>query len=288
MKLSCTTVMLPRWTLDETFDKLAEHHYDGVELRCRYNPEKADDAPLSRSFWGPHECDIDPDNIVRRSSEIRAAAVRTGLRVVALAPQCRLGEDDHLEKLLAGAVSIDPDAPPMIRVQALPYDRTQPYAPQFDAARAGFARIAEAAGKRGVRILYEIHAGTLAVTASRALELLRDIDPATIGAIYDVPNMVVTGLEDTRMGIELLGPYLAHCHIGNRKPVSHADASSESTDWSWEFCGLTEGLAPIAQVVSDLSTIDYTDYLSLEDFGPGDDEEKIRDQGACLRRLMDT
>ncbi len=287
MKLSCTTVMLPRWTLEETFDKLADHGYEGVELRCRYNPAKTSDTPSSRSFWGPHQCDIDPDNIVTRSSEIRDAAARTGVRVVALAPQCRLGEDEHFGKLLAGAVAIDPDAPPMIRVQALPYDRNQPYSPQFDAARAGFAEIAEAAGKDGVRILYEIHAGTLAVTASRTLELLRDFDPTTIGAIYDVPNMVVTGLEDTRMGLELLGPYLAHCHIGNRKPVGEADASDESIEWKWEFCGLNEGLAPIAQIIDDLKAIDYGAYLSLEDFGPGDDEEKIREQGSYLRRLMD-
>ena len=284
MKLSCTTVMLPRWTLDQTFDKLAEHRYDGVELRCRYNPENTS-APLSRSFWGPHISGIDPDNIVERAAEIRAAATRTGLRVVALAPQCRLGEDEHVDKLLAGAGAIDPDAPPMIRIQALPYDRSQPYAPQFEAARAGFAAVAERAGRFGVRILYEIHAGTLAVTASRTLELLRDIDPVTIGAIYDVPNMVVTGLEDTRMGLQLLGPYLAHCHIGNRKPVCTSEPDGGS-GWEWEFCGLTEGLAPIRQIIDDFKSISYDAYLSLEDFGPGDDEDKIRDQGIYLRNLI--
>ena len=72
MELCCTTVMLPRWTLDETFDKLAAYAYDGVELRCRYNPA-ATDAPLSRAFWGPHRCDINPDNIVERAGDIRAA-----------------------------------------------------------------------------------------------------------------------------------------------------------------------------------------------------------------------
>ena len=39
MELCCTSVMLPRWTLDETFDQLAAADYDAVELRCRYNPE---------------------------------------------------------------------------------------------------------------------------------------------------------------------------------------------------------------------------------------------------------
>ena len=34
MELCCTSVMLPRWTLDETFDRLAAADYDAVELRC--------------------------------------------------------------------------------------------------------------------------------------------------------------------------------------------------------------------------------------------------------------
>ena len=71
MKLCCTSVMLPRWTLDETFDKLAECGYDAVELRCRYNPDE-DSAP---AFWGRHLSDGSPDNIVDKAPAIRAAVV---------------------------------------------------------------------------------------------------------------------------------------------------------------------------------------------------------------------
>lgn len=63
MKLSCTSVMLPRWDLDRTFDKLAEHGYDGIELRCRYNPGDDSEAP---SFWGRHLSDVSPDNIIQK------------------------------------------------------------------------------------------------------------------------------------------------------------------------------------------------------------------------------
>ena len=83
MKLCCTSVMLPRWTLDETFDKLAECGYDAVELRCRYNPDE-DSAP---AFWGRHLSDVSPDNIVDKAPAMRAAAVRSGVRVAALRTQ---------------------------------------------------------------------------------------------------------------------------------------------------------------------------------------------------------
>ena len=73
MKLSCTSVMLPRWDLNRTFDKLAEHGYDGIELRCRYNPGDESEAP---SFWGRHLSDVSPDNIIQKAEAIRAAERR--------------------------------------------------------------------------------------------------------------------------------------------------------------------------------------------------------------------
>ena len=41
MKLSVTSVMLPRWNLSDTFEKLAEHGYEGIELRVRDNPDES-------------------------------------------------------------------------------------------------------------------------------------------------------------------------------------------------------------------------------------------------------
>ena len=83
MELCCTSVMLPRWTLDETFDKLAAAGYDAVELRCRYNPEDENAEP---AFWGRRLTDVSPDNVVDKAPAIRAAAQRSGVRVAALAP----------------------------------------------------------------------------------------------------------------------------------------------------------------------------------------------------------
>lgn len=285
MKLCCTSVMLPRWTLDETFDRLAECGYEGIELRCRYNPEDPNAVP---SFWGKHLADISPDNVVDKAGQIRQAVRRSGVRVVALAPSVQLGQDELIHKLFKGAVAIDPDQPPMIRVGAARHDRTKPYLPQFTAARAGFASLVEVAREYRVKVLYEIHVGTVAMTCSRTLELLRDLDPARIGAIYDIPNMVRVGLEDTRMGMEILGPYLAHCHIGNGTPVAVGRDQTGRMKWRWEFSDLREGLADIPQIVQDFKDVGYAGYLSLEDFGPGDDAEKVREEGAYLRQLIGT
>ena len=284
MKLSCTSVMLPRWDLDLTFDKLAEHGYDGVELRCRYNPDDDSEEP---SFWGRHLSDVSPDNIIHKTEAIRAAQRRTGVQVIALAPNVTLDESEVVEKLFRGAATLNPDNPPMIRIGAPGHDRTQTYWPQFLNARAGFANLVETARQFNVKILYEIHVGTVAVTCSRAIELLRDLDPDRIGAIYDIPNMLRVGLEDTRMGMELLGPYLAHCHVGNGKPVVTGRDDTGAQVWEWDFADMREGIADIARIVSDFKDVGYSGYLSLEDFGPGEDDAKVGEQGAYLRRLLE-
>lgn len=284
MKLCCTSVMLPRWTLDETFDQLATAGYDAVELRCRYNP---DDESAEPAFWGRHLSDISPDNIVDKAPAIKAASERSGVRVAALAPNVQLGQDDVIRKIFAGAVAIDLDCPPMVRIGAPRHDRTAPYMPQFLAARSGFADLVEIAREYGVKVLYEIHVGTVAVSCSRTLELLRDLDPQHIGAIYDVPNMLRVGLEDSRMGMEILGPYLAHCHIGNGVSVEDGiDEETGRSKWKWQFSDVRKGVADIAQIVGDLKSVGYGGCLSLEEFGPGDDAEKIASQGAWIRRWM--
>lgn len=284
MKISCTSVMLPRWTLDETFDRLAEYGYDGVELRCRYNP---DDSNVDPSFWGRHLTDVSPDNVLDKAAQIRAAVQRSGVQVVGLAPRATYEETELVIKLFEGALAIDPDNPPIIRIGAPRHDRNKPYLPQFMAARSGFANLAELAREYGVKVVYEIHVGTVAVSAARTLELLRDLDPDHIGAIFDVPNMIRVGIEETRMGMEMLGPYLAHCHIGNGVPIATKRDADGNMQWQWTFARLKEGMADIPQIMADLKAVAYKGAISLEEFGPGDDDEKVREDGAYLRLLME-
>lgn len=283
MKLSLTSVMLPRWDLETTFAKLQQHGYDGIELRCRYNPEDPDAEPAN---WGRHLTDVSPDNILDKAAQIRDLSQQTGVRVCALAPNFTCDQTEVIDKIFKGARAIDPDNPPLIRIGAQRHDRSLPYLPQFLDARAGFAHLVERAREFGVKIIYEIHVGTIAVSASRAIELLKNLDPNHIGAIFDVPNMIRVGLEDSKMGLELLGPYLAHVHIGNAKPVQTRRDATGSLHWQWDFCDLREGMADIPQIIQDLKDVGYRGYLSLEEFGPGDDEEKISNEGAYLKELM--
>ncbi len=181
MKLSLTSVMLPRWDLKTTFQKLGEHGYEGIELRCRYNDPNAE-----LSYWGRHLTDVSPDNILDKAAQIRDLSNETGVRVCTLASNFTYDKTEIIEKIFKGARAIDSDNPPLIRVGAQHHDRQAPYIPQFLKARVGFADLVEIARDHGVKIIYEIHVGTIAVSASRTISLLENFDPNHIGAIWDL------------------------------------------------------------------------------------------------------
>ena len=202
IELACTSVMLPDWELEETFERVAGHGLAAVELRVRDNPP-GNPAP---SYWGRHLADVSPANLQEKVPAIRAAAARTGVRVCALAPRLWVDNQEVVDAVLDGAHAIDPEAPPMVRLSPPGYDRTRPYTEQFGAVRAGIERLLPQARARGVKLLYEIHVGTVAMSAARAHALLDGLDSAHVGAIFDLPNMSRVALEDTRQGMELLGP----------------------------------------------------------------------------------
>jgi len=282
IELACTSVMLPDWELEETFERVAGHGLAAVELRVRDNPP-GNPAP---SYWGRHLADVSPANLQQKVPAIRAAAARTGVRVCALAPRLWVDNQEVVDAVLDGAHAIDPEAPPMVRLSPPGYDRTRPYAEQFAAVREGIERLLPQARARGVKLLYEIHVGTVAMSAARAHALLDGLDSAHVGAIFDLPNMSRVALEDTRQGMELLGPHLAYCHIGGSRPVAgDADAHGQR-QWSWEFCPLAESIANIPQVIADLRAVGYSGYLSIEDFSTLDADTRLGQGSAYLRRLL--
>ena len=282
IELACTSVMLPDWELEETFERVAGHGLAALELRVRDNPP-GNPAP---SYWGRHLADVSPANLQHKVPAIRAAAARTGVRVCALAPRLWVDNQELVDAVLDGAQAIDPEAPPMVRLSPPGYDRTRPYAEQFAAVREGIERLLPQARARGVKLLYEIHVGTVAMSAARAHALLDGLDSAHVGAIFDLPNMSRVALEDTRQGMELLGPHLAYCHIGGSRPVAGDSGPHGQRQWSWEFCPLAEGIANIPQVIADVRAVSYSGYLSIEDFSTLDADTRLGQGSAYLRRLL--
>jgi sugar phosphate isomerase/epimerase len=282
MKFSVTSVILPDLDVAETCALLQELGYDGVEWRVRYTPESA--VGKGYGFWGEHKSDLSPANLAARAEEVLRITSDHGLAIPAIAANLRADELDDLRRLADGVAKLG-RVP--IRLGAPRwYDRSAPYAEYYGEAVAAYAKAIEVLRPYGLGILIEIHGNTIMVSASLARRIASNFSPSEIGVIYDVNNMAQDGFETFRIGMELLGPYLQHCHAGGWRPVEKGRRPDGSLEWAYEGCDLADSILNIPQFMRDLKAVGYEGFISVEDFRIMDHREKLRPQIEFLRKVM--
>jgi len=282
MNISLTTVALPHLSLEETVELAARLGYDGIELRVRRIPPQMLGQPYS--FWGNHKNDLSPDNFVRLAPRIKQLCADHGLAVPALASNATAADLDDLRRLAEGAVIC---GCPLVRIGApRRYDGSVPYREIYAEAVEAFGRALEVVGSFGVRGLLEIHAGTVAISASLAYRLVSNFAPESIGVIYDVQNMVKEGFEGARLGLDILGPYLAHVHVGGHAPQPGARDAHGTLSWVWKATELADGLLSMPDLLAELRRVGYDRFITVEDFRTDvDAETKFGRAAEYLRRL---
>ena len=282
MKLSLTSVALPHLSLEETVGFAARLGYDGLELRVRRIPSEA--VGQAYSFWGNHANDLSPENFVRLAPRIRRLCADAGLAIPALASNATATEIEDLHRLAEGAAIC---GCPLVRIGApRRYDGSASYHELFAEAVDAFGRALEVVQSHGGRGLLEIHGGTIAVSAGLAYRLVSNFSPESIGVIYDVQNMVREGYEGARLGLDLLGPYLAHVHVGGHAP-SPGDRDARGTlAWDWQRSELSDGLLSVPDLLAELRRVGYDRFITVEDLRPDAEAElKFRTAVQYLRGL---
>ena len=281
MRFSATTVMIPDCDLEETAQLLSELGYDGAEWRVRRIPDAQRGQPYTP--WGNVKNDLTPEKLAESPDVLVDVSKRYGLDNVGLAPAVNADNIDDL-RLIAAACAACGAA--FFRVGAPDgYDRTQNYNDLFRKAVDAYGKAIEIARGYGVRIVVEVHRGTLTVSASQAHRLVSHFDPRDIGVIYDLSNMTMEGFECARMGMELLGPYLAHVYVAGHRPAPQETRADGTVDWDWEGVSLAAGLMDYEQCLADLKAVGYEGYISLEDFRPIPSRDKLEEGIAYLRAL---
>ncbi|MCK5380622.1 MAG: sugar phosphate isomerase/epimerase [Candidatus Latescibacteria bacterium] len=281
MKYCATTVAFPQFDMRETAELLSRLGFDGAEWRVRRIPEAEKGKPYSP--WGNHKNDLSPDNLKARADELKAIGKEYGLAIAGLAPNIQADQLDDIRLLAEGAVAC---GAPFFRVGApRGYDRTANYNDLYDEAVRAYEKALEISRSYGVRILLEIHGGTIMVSASLAHRIVSKFDPKDIGVIYDTNNMTKEGFETYRIGLELLGPYLAHSHVGNHTPHPEKTLADGTLEWAWEGAGLAAGLTNYPQVMADLKAVGFDGFISIEDFREMDAEKKLREGIGYLKGL---
>ena len=228
--------------------------YDGVEWRMTHVPEALKTEPPS--FWGNNLCTLEPTEADARRG--RALAEGAGLAVVGLGTYIRAGDLGATERMmhLAGMAGA-----PWVRVGVGTMGEGS-YAETFDAAKDFLAGAETLAGKYGAKALVEIHHGTICPSASLAHRLVSGFDPGRVGVIFDPGNMVYEGFEDYRIGLELLGPYLAHVHLKN----AAFERPEGGGVWKPRWAPLEDGVVNLEVLFAALRGVGYEGWLVVEDF----------------------
>lgn len=261
MKLSVFTVATPELTPEQLAATAQAAGLHGIEWR--YTELPADAAAQEPSFWGNNRCTIAPSAGLAEVDRFKAAAETNGLANVSVTPYLRAGDLEATEQVLQAAARMNAR---FIRLGVPRYNRSQPFGELFELGRR-YLREASALCKRyGVKGLVETHHETITASASAAYRLCEGFDPEHIGVLYDPGNLVREGFENYRMGMELLGPYLAHVHVKNAGWRPDGTAEDGSVKWKGEWQGMNFGMVPWRQVMEDLLAVGYDGYLGLEDF----------------------
>jgi sugar phosphate isomerase/epimerase len=277
MRFAVFTVSLPEWTPAQAVAHLRELGYDGIEWRVTDQPPF--DEATTPAFWWANRCTWPLASFVDDAPKIRVLSEDAGLAVPNIGAYASCHDIDAVERAMHGAARV---GAPSIRVTMPGYDGRAPYLPLRDAARRDFDGVVRAAQRHGVRALIELHMQTIMPSASAAAAFLADFDAAHVGVIHDAGNMVYEGFEAYRMGLEVLGPYLAHVHLKSARWTR-----DERVGWHAEFAPLREGAVDVKALFDALTAVGYDDWVSFEDFSTAQPLlERTRDNLAYAKAAL--
>lgn len=258
MQYAVFTVSLPEYTPEQALQELRDAGYDGVEWRV------VDQQPAAEpGFWVGNRCTWPLSSFPEDAARIRSLTEAAGLAMPSLGTYANSSDMNAVERAITGAARL---GVPQLRINVPPYNAKDSYIAMRDQALGQYADVAALAKQHGVRALVEIHHNSLLPSASAAAAFLSHFDPHEVGAIHDAGNMVYEGHEQYRMGLEVLGPYLAHVHLKNAQWKIVGTRPDGSTEWQATWAGISTGIVDMHALFRALRQIGYDGWLSFEDF----------------------
>jgi sugar phosphate isomerase/epimerase len=278
MKYAIFTVSLPEWVPEQALINLRAAGYDGIEWRVI--DQQPADPP---GFWAGNRCTWPLTSLIQDAPQIKALCQTHGLTIPSLGTYVNCENLAAVEIAMQGAVAL---GAPQLRVGVPNYTGKEAYLPIRERAVQQYREVEKLAARYGVRALIEIHMGNITPSASSAAAFLQGFDPQYVGVIHDAGNMVYEGYEQYRMGLEVLGSYLAHVHIKNTAWRIIGQRSDGSNEWRAEFAALRSGVVDLRQLLSALRAVEYDSWLSFEDFSTSQPlAERVADNLAYIKQV---
>lgn len=277
MRFSVFTASTPEWTPAEAAAVLAEQGWDGIEWRVT----DQDDAS-EPGFWAGNRATWPLTGLEEHLPAIATITRSSGLEFSALGGYARCYDHAAVDRMIAATAALGAGR---VRV-TMPVLGSGDYRDVFRATRQDLERAARVAEAYGVTVLVELHHQTVVASASAAIRLVDGLDPAYVGVIHDLGNLVIEGHEDHLAGFQLLGPYLAHVHVKNVAWRPRYTAPDGTVHWAEEWATLREGQADVAGYLQVLARHGYDGWVTVEDFSTALPlAERTRDNLAYLREI---
>lgn len=271
MRFSVFTASTPEWTPEQAADTLAAQGWDGIEWRIT---DQADAE--NPGFWAGNRSTWPMTGLEERLDDIARITAAAGLEFSGLGGYARCDNHDDVERILAATARLGAR---QVRVTTLPLGTAwmgaaepsgRSYPELFAETREHFEWVSERAGHHGVKALVELHHQTVISSASAAARLLTGLDPAHVGVIHDLGNLVIEGHEEHLAGLQLLGDHLAHVHVKNARWVATGNSGegvlADTVHWTSEWATLRAGQASVEGYLRDLVAAGYDGWITVEDF----------------------
>lgn len=285
MKFGVFSVSMPEYGIEGTAKVLKDLGYDGVEFRVSTPApkERPQDYTFERRYWSFNHSTLDVENIGEDAIKARKICDHYGLEIYSLTSYLKPAQAEQAQKVIKAAASI---GCPNVRIFPPNYDERENYRTLFSRTVDELKVIERLAAKYHVRVNLEIHMGNIIPSPSAAYRLISNFDPEHMGIIFDPGNMVHEGFENYKLGLELLGGYLAYVHVKNavweKKEISEKGSEVYKPRWA----PLRNGYADLEKLMAVLRELGYDGYISVEDFSNEEDTlTKLKNNLSYLKKL---
>jgi sugar phosphate isomerase/epimerase len=280
MRFSVFTASTPDWTPQEAARNIAAQGWDGIEWRIT---DQEDATPPG--FWAGNRSTWPLTGLEDSLPDIARITAESGLAMSGLGGYAQSSNAADVERMLRATAALGAG---QVRV-TMPSNDVADYRVVADRTRGELSDHTALAAELGVKVLIELHHRTITPSASAAMRIIDGFDPAHIGVIHDLGNLIIEGNELTRAALSILGDHLAHVHVKNAvwKPTGEVGPHGD-VRWAPEWASLRGGQASVPDYFRALREFGYDGWVTVEDFTTQLPlEERLRDALALFHELRD-
>jgi sugar phosphate isomerase/epimerase len=195
-------------------------------------------------------------------AEARRIADRAGITIPMVSTAITDVESPHAEAIFAASAHYG------ARHLKLGYWAYHPFGTldaQMAEARAKLGRLARLGRKYHVLPCVHCHSGRFLAAGGPLLYLiLRDFDPAEVGAYVDPMHMTIEGgVAGWEMGLDLVAPWLALVGVKNFRWLPAGRDENGQQRFRWEYCPLADGQAPLPEFFALIERLKYDGIVSF-------------------------